>query len=65
MSALQHSLFSSQPVRRPRHLRVGRFDVSKSTRSGCEKKIIPEEWALIQQRGGHSILHNRALARRF
>jgi RNA polymerase sigma-70 factor (ECF subfamily) len=49
MSALQHSLFSSQPVRRPRHLCVDRFDVSASTRSSSEKKIIPEEWALIQQ----------------
>jgi RNA polymerase sigma-70 factor (ECF subfamily) len=49
MSALQHSLFSSQPVRRPRHLRVGRFDLSTSTQPSCEKKIIPEEWAVIQQ----------------
>jgi RNA polymerase sigma-70 factor (ECF subfamily) len=49
MSALQHLLFGSQPVRRPRHLRVGRFDLSTSTQPSCEKKIIPEEWAFIQQ----------------
>jgi RNA polymerase sigma-70 factor, ECF subfamily len=49
MSALQHSLFSSQPVRRPRHLRVGRFDLSTSTQPSCEKKSIPEEWAFLQQ----------------
>jgi RNA polymerase sigma-70 factor, ECF subfamily len=49
MSALQHSLFSSQPVRTPRHRRVGRFDLSTSTQASCEKKIIPEEWASIQQ----------------
>jgi RNA polymerase sigma-70 factor (ECF subfamily) len=49
MSALQHSLFSSQPVRRPRHLRVGRFDISTSTQPSCEEKSIPKEWAFIQR----------------
>jgi RNA polymerase sigma-70 factor (ECF subfamily) len=49
MSAMQHSLFGSQPVRRPRHLRVGSFDLSTSTQPSCEKNIIPEEWAFIRQ----------------
>jgi RNA polymerase sigma-70 factor (ECF subfamily) len=49
MSAVQHSLFSSQAVRRPRPLRVGSFDSSTSTQPSFEKKIIPEEWTFIQQ----------------
>jgi RNA polymerase sigma-70 factor (ECF subfamily) len=49
MSALQHSLFSSQPVGRPRHRHLGRFDSSTSPQPSREKKIIPEEWTFIQQ----------------
>jgi RNA polymerase sigma-70 factor, ECF subfamily len=49
MSVLQNSSFSSQPVRKPQHLRVGGFNLSTSTRPNSEEKLVLKEWAFIQR----------------